>query len=180
MCVQSPVRVSASLPVREWLQSLEEQMRSSLATQLQAAVDGKDQDFADWVQHYPTQVSHASPHLLASQVLCVVCAPPAPPRRCLLTCVVVRVHGLRLCQVVILAVQIWWSSGVEASLSSTSLPAGSQRLQAPLDGLTARLLTSVQRVLTDANTQVRHLPLFDRCLPPLTDAPESRHDVSCV
>jgi hypothetical protein len=85
-----------------------------------------------------------------------------------------------LCQVVILAVQIWWSSGVEASLSSTSLPAGPQRLQAPLDGLTARLLTSVQRVLTDANTQVRHLPLFDRCLRPLTDALEWRHDVSCV
>lgn len=85
--------------------------------------------------------------------------------------------GLCVCQVVILAVQIWWSSGVEASLSTASLPAGPERLKAPLDGLTARLLTSVQRVLTDANTQVRHPPLFDRCLRPLTDALEARHDV---
>ena len=55
-------------------------------------------------------------------------------------------------QVITLAVQIWWSSGVEAGLASGS---SASALEAPVAELNARLVTSVQRVLADVNPQVR-------------------------
>jgi dynein heavy chain 1 len=55
-------------------------------------------------------------------------------------------------QVIILAVQIWWSSGVESALAAAAKSPGA--LNGPISELNQRLLTSVQRVLADVSPQV--------------------------
>jgi len=55
-------------------------------------------------------------------------------------------------QVIIIAVQVWWSSGVEAKL----IGKGPADLSTCTSDLNAKLLTSVQRVLSDVNPQVNY------------------------